>query len=204
MPANEIYKISASLLNSWIYYKNNESEKTFEDFLKTLKGEFKTNRWIQRGNRFESDVTEGKHGKLSQLVAELPKQQWCSKTVEVDGIKIKISGKLDAIDRDKKRIYDIKRTNDFFDTKYDDSTQHLLYLYLNPDIDDFYYLVASGQTNENIEFNVIHKKRPENLEILVFSIIKDFFKFLKENGLWATYIKFQKTKGKKVNEQESK
>lgn len=193
---SEIYKISASLLNSWIYYEANQSEKTYDDFLKSLKGEFKTNRWINRGNKFESEVSEGKHGKLSELVKDLPKQVWCNKIIELDGLRIKISGKLDAIDESKKRIYDVKRVNEFSEDKYDYSAQHILYFYLNPDIEDFYYLVASGVTNENIEFNVIHKKRPENVENLVFSIIRKFFNFLKANNLWTVYTEFQKAKGK--------
>ena len=200
---SEIYKISASLLNSWIYYENNKSEKNFNDFMKSLKGEFKTNRWIKRGNKFESEVFEGKHDKLSKLVSDLPKQRWCSRTIKIDGIDIKISGKLDVIDDSKKRIYDIKRVNEFSEDKYDTSFQHLLYFYLNPDIEDFYYLVASGETNENIEFNVIHKKRPENIETIVFSGIRRFFDFLKANDLWTTYTEFQKTKGKS-NEQKDK
>lgn len=193
---SEIYKISASLLNSWIYYEANQSEKTYNDFLKSLKGEFKTNRWIKRGNKFESEVSEGKHGKLSELVKDLPKQVWCNKTIELDGLSIKISGKLDVIDESKKRIYDVKRVNEFSEDKYDYSAQHILYFYLNPGIEDFYYLVASGVTNENIEFNVIHKKRPENVENLVFSIIRKFFNFLKANNLWTVYTEFQKVKGK--------
>ena len=56
--------------------------------------------------------------------------------------------------------------------------------------------LASLLEDENIEFNVIHKKRPENVENLVFSIIRKFFNFLKANNLWTVYTEFQKAKGK--------
>jgi hypothetical protein len=195
---SETYKISASLLNSWIYYKENPSKDTFDSFVDGLKGIFTDNKWTIRGKIFESEVAEGKHGKLSKLIAGLSQQKWSNKTITVDGLNIKISGKLDAVDYNKKRIYDIKRVDKFSEDKYDTSVQHNIYFYLNPDIVEFYYLVASGIDDASIELNIIQKLRPSDniLEAYIYGTIHDFFEFLKEKDLFNTYLEYQKAKPK--------
>jgi len=189
------YKISASLLNNYFYYLNNPSQKNFQSFVNRLKNVFETNFFLERGLRFEDEVFEGKHGNLSELVKDLPKQVWASKTVERDEYNIKISGKMDVIDEEKERIYDIKRVSKFTKDKYDTSTQHLIYFYLRPEMKDFYYLVAAGPNKEYTN-EVAHYKRPEdkNIEETVLHIIDNFYSFLKENNLWETYIENQKAK----------
>jgi hypothetical protein len=193
------YKISASLLNSWIYYKNDPCTKNFDSFVESLRGEFKGNVWTERGNIYESEVFQGKHGKVSKLVESLPKQVWCNRYIDVDGLRIKISGKMDVVDHNKKVIYDIKRTTKFSKDKYDDSMQHVLYFFLNPiEYREFYYIVAyDNEDSENgIDVGIIRKTRPDekDLEKTVINTIKEFFKFLKERDLWEIYKEKQQTR----------
>lgn len=188
------YKISASLLNNYFYYLNNPSKRGFESLVKRLKNIYESNFFMERGNRFESEVFKGEHGSMSALVKGLPKQVWASKVVERDGYNIRIAGIMDVVDEDKKRIYDIKRVSKFTKDKYDNSTQHLIYFYLRPEMRDFYYLVAVGR-NEEFTEEVAHYKRPDdNIEETVLHIVDNFYTFLKENNLWETYTSNQQTK----------
>lgn len=191
------YKISASLLNNYFYYLNNPSNKTFESLVKRLKNVFETNFFMERGNRFEDEVFKGEHGSMSELVKDLPKQVWASKIVERDEYNIRIAGIMDVIDEDKKIIYDIKRVSKFTKDKYDNSTQHLIYFYLRPEMNDFYYLAAVGR--KDIESKeVAHYKKPKDKDIekTVLHIIDNFYTFLKENNLWETYTSNQQTNKK--------
>jgi hypothetical protein len=197
-----INKISVSLLNSWLYYLLDTSDITRMEQLKNaICGIFIPNEWTIRGSRFESAVFAGKHDKLSALVMPLKKQVWCNKEIVVDGVSIKLSGKLDAIDKEKSRIYDIKRKNKFDEADFneDHTLQHIIYFYLNPDIKDFFYLVASGYSNDELVFSVVHKERPEEakLEQLVLTQIHNFFEFMKEHDLYELYLTKQVTKPKK-------
>lgn len=195
------YKISASLLNSYFYYLNNPSEKNFEGFVNRLNNVFETNFFLQRGIQFEKDVLDGKAGKLSELVKGLPSGVWANKTIERTDYNIKISGQMDVIDPDKKRIYDIKRVSRFTKDKYDTSTQHLIYFYLNPEMQDFYYLVAEGKDHD-IKQKVAYYKKPKekNLEEVVLHIIDNFYDFLKTNNLWSVYTENQQAKNKITEE----
>lgn len=189
------YKISASLLNSYFYYLNNPSEKNYEGFVNRLNNVFETNFFLERGIQFEKDVLDGKVGKLSELVKGLPNGVWANKTIERPDYNIKISGQMDVIDPNKKRIYDIKRVSRFTKDKYDTSTQHLIYFYLNPDMHDFYYLVAEGKDGQ-IKERVAHYKRPQDKDIekTVLHIIDNFYNFLHKNNLWSVYTENQKAK----------
>ena len=189
------YKISPSLLNSYIYYLNNPEKKNYDSLVNRLNNIFETNIYLERGLKFEDEVFEGKHGKLSELVKDLQQQVWANKTIERDEYNIKISGRLDVYDPDKKRIYDIKRVSRFTPNKYDDSTQHLLYFYTMPEAKEFYYLVAVGP-DEKIVNEVALYKRPDDavLEETVIHVINNFYQFLKQKNLWEVYTENQKTK----------
>lgn len=190
------YRVSPTLINSYRYYKNNKSEKTFQELKDTITHVFKTNKYIKRGMKFEDEVFAGQHGKLSELVEGLPSQTWGSTTLDFGDFNIKISGKLDAIDESKKRIYDVKRVDVFSENKYDNSVQHLYYLYLFPEMEHFYYLVASGKSDTVDGFHVIDKPRTNDLEKQVYDSITEFINFLKDNDLWELYTSTNEYKGK--------
>lgn len=192
-----VYKISASLLNSYYYYLSNPTDANYESFVKRIKNIYETNVYLERGLKFEEEVFEGKHGKLSELVKDLPQQVWANRTIETEEFNILISGKIDVLDKEKKRIFDIKRVTEFKNNKYDNDMQHILYFYIMPEIQDFYYLVAAGEkiiTNE-----IAHYKRPSEreLEDIVMHNINNFYRFLREKNLWETYTEFYKAKPKK-------
>jgi len=196
-------KISVSAINSWLYYLQSPKDSSrLAQIVTSVYGVFVSNKWTRRGQLFEKEVAEGKHGKLSEVVKGLPKSVWCSKYITVDGIDLKLSGKLDVINKDKKAIYDIKRKNSFNEEDFDDdhTTQHTIYFYLNPWATDFYYLVASGLEDTDIEIHIVNKKRPdseEELENKVFDYIHRYFEFLKSKDLFDLYLKRQVTKGQK-------
>lgn len=193
-------KISASSVNSWLYYLQNPTDQSrLAQVVTGVYGIFISNQWTRRGQQFEKQVYEGKHGKLSEVVKNLPSSVWCSRDITVDGIDLKLSGKLDVINKEKKIIYDIKRKNAFNEEDFDDdhTVQHTFYFYLNPGITDFYYLVAAGLEDDDIEFHVVHKERPESeeeLENKVFDYIHRYFEFLKNQDLFDLYLKKQVTK----------
>lgn len=189
------YKISASLLNSYIYYLNNPTDKNYNSLVNHVRGIFETNKYLERGLKFEDEVFEGKHGKLSQLLKDLPKQVWANRKIIREDYDILISGKLDALDKDKGRIYDVKRVTSHTHNKYDDSMQHILYFYIMPEINEFYYLVASGN-DKLIKNDVVLYKRPDEktLEETVMHMIDNFYAFLRQKNLWKDYTEFQKAK----------
>lgn len=189
-----IYKITPSLINSYKYYKENPSKKSFDSFKQSLSNNFKGNKWTKRGTIYESEVFAGKHGKVSELVKDDVKQKLFSGMMDFGEFIVRLSGKSDAMNKAKKRIIDIKRVDVFSKTKYDYSFQHILYFFLNPDIEEFYYVLTYGEGDTIEGTKVIPKKRPneEELKKMVVTEIEDFFKFLKENDLWDTYTEKQK------------
>ena len=202
MEKKKTYKITASLLNSWLYHMGSQSKSSMKSLVDSLENKFKGNKWTRRGTIFEQEVVEGKHGKLSEIIKPLKKQVWCEKILETKDFKLRIAGKLDALDENKKVIYDIKRVDRYFEGKYDEdkTVQHLFYFYLNPEVKDFYYLIVEGEGNEIVKQHLVHKTRPEEkeLEAMVLEKIVDFINFLKVNDLWEVYKKNQEiSKNKK-------
>jgi hypothetical protein len=197
------YKLSPSMLNAWVYYLENPTAKNLLSIKNKIIGKFETNKYMERGMLFEKEVFEGLHGKLSELVMPLAKQKWCNTVLEFADFNVKLSGKVDVIDNAKKRLYDIKRVGTFEESKYDTSTQHMIYFYLNPEIMDFYYLLGAGNADNNdpkgLTYHVIAKHRPEQEELdkTIMDYINNFVAFLKEKGLWDDFTAFQQTKQNK-------
>lgn len=181
--------MSVSPINKWKYFLETRKDGTIEELRDYINGVFVTNPYFERGLKYEEEVYAGKHGKVSELVKDMEKQQWHSRIIEFEDFNIRLAGQSDAIDRENLRLIDIKRVDWFKKTKYDYSFQHTLYLYLNPDIKDFYYVVVAGKNNKITGEHIIHKKRPsdEELEKEVMDTITGFIAFLKENDLWELY-----------------
>ena len=198
MTEKKTYKLSATIINTWKYYLENPSKRSFDSIVSAVRGEFKHNKWTRRGMKYEDEVYEGKHGKVSQLVEHMAKQEWCSDTIDKGEFFVRLSGKTDAIDKQKKIIIDIKRVDTFAKEKYDYSFQHTLYFYLNPEMQNFYYVVVEGKDNEITGEHVISKRRPsrEELEKEVHAHIDGFIEFLKENNLWEEFKANQEYKGR--------
>lgn len=195
------YKLSSSLLNSYLYYKKNPCKKNIDSIANYLNGEFASTDYTKRGLTYEDEVFEGKHGSMSELVKALPRNTWSNLLLKRDEFNIYLSGKRDAVDNSRQRIYDIKRVNEYKPENFSDSStvQHLFYFILDKDKQEFYYLLAVSKTMtnnpEDIIFKVIPKQRPEEseLEQLVNNSIDEFFNFLKEQNLWQLFTSTQKT-----------
>jgi len=196
------YKLSPSLVNSYLYYKQNPTQKNLQSVINYLEGKFESNKYFERGLAYEDEVFEGKHGKMSTLVKDLPRDTWKNLLIEMEDFNIYLSGKRDAVDDSRKIIYDIKRVNKAGPDSYNDdiTVQHLYYFMLDEDKEMFYYLLAVSPTMTNnpqdITFKVIPKTRPnkEELKKLVDNSINEFIEFLKEKNLWQLYTSTQKTK----------
>lgn len=202
MNERPVYKLSATMINSWLYYINNPSEEQFDKLRKTVSGIFEDNEWTIRGKEFEQEVFDGKHGKLSELVKDNLTQKWGKPyyiSMPLEGYSFRISGKADIVDNLKSRIYDIKRVNTYYNNKYSDQStcQHYIYLKLFPHIKDFYYVVAEGKKDTVDKVHVIRKPRPveKALEDKLEEYVVGFVSFLKDKGLWEDFTKHNLYKG---------
>lgn len=172
------------------------TEKSLESLKNNIIGKFVTTEAIEQGFKYEEEVFAGKHGKISKLVKDLEKQKWGSKIIDCGDFYIRLSGKVDVIDTERKIIYDIKHTSNYNPKHYLDSIQHYYYFYLFPEIEDFYYLVAQAKNKEDVK--VLHVKRPpeQELQEKVKESITTIIEGLKEFDLLETFKKYKLYKGR--------
>ena len=184
-----LYKITASLLNSWAYIyecKPEYSEDAYDSFIKTL-NRIKTppNIYMQRGIDFEEKVYNGEVQTLSQICEGGAFQVYIEKEYNINDIPIKVLGYIDALKQGV--VYDIKRVTSYDVGKYFWSRQHHVYMNLVPEADEFIYLIAAGYNDNNID---IHTEKYEKDDIIdLREIIKEFFLWLENNNLMETYLK---------------
>lgn len=202
MNRKPIYKVSATLVNSWLYYLKYPSDEKLEEFKNLIRGIFVENEFILRGRNYEQEVFEGKQGDISKLVEGTLIQKW-GKPAYIsfvnEGFSVRVAGKADSVDNITSRIYDIKRTNRYHKNNFSDNStcQHYFYFKLFPNIKDFYYVVAEGKGDSVEHVHIEHKKRPpeEELNKKVLDYIKGVLTFVKEIGMWEEFKKYQSYKG---------
>lgn len=195
----ERYMITHSLLSSWLYamkdnpYEDATTEKDpYAEFLKTLNREpTETTEAMQNGIDFEDLVTAILKGNAN------PENKWyeaafnvakrirggilqcrASKEIEVNGYKILLYGRLDALLAGV--IYDIKFSKSYDVGKYIDSTQHPTYFELLPEAKEFTYLVSNGT---NVWPETYRRDESQDIKI----IIADFLAWLSAQGLLELY-----------------
>lgn len=198
--------ITPSLLNSWLYIwqcrdnvresendeacledkKDEASEKAKAEFLDYLnKVPREPNEYMLQGIQFEKDCYDGKT-ELSPIIQGGAFQISGSKRVEVDGQAFLMYGRLDVLKAGT--IYDIKRVVRYSRPKYSKSSQHRFYLDLFPSADRFTYLIYDGAK--------LHKETYCREECIpTESLIAEFAKWLKENGLFEVYKEKWTAKG---------
>lgn len=192
------YKLSASLIGSYLYHMATHRDYSREGLLNSLKGIYVENKWTKRGNKFEREVSGGQHPYISDLLDPLEKQVWGKKYfLETKDFKLQISGKADAYDKKNKIIYDTKRVDRYFEGKYseDNTIQHLFYFLLFPEAKKFVYLVAYGKGDKVDGYTEVVEHRPKTEKELLDKILKvvvDFISYLNYKGLWSTYTEYQK------------
>ena len=195
------YLITQTLLGAWLYSLGNEYDGAYNDFLRTLRREpgEQTEAMIE-GIEFEDHVYDLATGYIKHLPFEHSRWEKGAKliadrirgaqiqvsvyrTIEVEGVKFLLHGKLDALRAGT--IYDVKKLSKSFGSaelagKYLNSPQHPAYFYLVPEATTFEYDVSDGEdlyteiyTRENTRF--------------IGDIIKEFKQYLELSGLWELY-----------------
>lgn len=185
------YLITPTLLNSLKYYLGSDYANR-EDFLKTLSREkFEPNEAMQKGIDFENDIesfcaefkkekltynplTDTDYAKCVYEFAEIVKngywQEPVKKQIEVAGTKILLYGRCDVIKGNT--VYDIKYTKNYNLGKFQNSTQHLIYMFCSG-LDKFKYLVSDLKSYWIEEY-----VKQSNIEAQLRSEIMRFFDYL--------------------------
>lgn len=191
------YLITPTLLNSLKYYLGSDYANR-EDFLKTLSRErFEPNEAMQKGIDFENDIQkicsntysyynfdcphEDKsvdkvidYEKLITKLGEKVKggywQESVKKEIEVAGTRILLYGRCDVIKEDT--VFDIKYTKNYNLGKFQNSTQHLIYMFCSG-LDKFKYLVSDLKSYWIEEY-----VKQSNIEAKLRSEIIQFFEYL--------------------------
>ena len=193
------YMITHSLLSSWLYamkgnpYEDVTTEQdAYAEFLTVLRREpTPTNDAMQKGIDFENLVTAITEGsgdpsndwyeaasKVAQIVKGAPLQVKASREIEVNGVKILLYGRLDALKAGI--IRDIKFSTKYEKGKYIDSTQHPTYFEIVPEAVAFEYVISNGTDVWTERY-----EREETRSIV--PIIAYFLDWLWSNGLMPLF-----------------
>lgn len=187
------YLITPSLINSFEYYIGNEwktPEDSRADFLKTLSRErFKPNEAMQKGIDFEAKI-EGycsliksgcEHAEQltdDKIVSDIGNivsggiwQESCKKDMNFGNFDIILYGRCDVIKADT--IYDIKYTGNYDIGKFQNSIQHLIYMYCL-DLPKFAYLISNGKDWWREDYI-----NDSKIEDSIRSKVNNFFEYLK-------------------------
>lgn len=191
------YLITPSLLGSFTWYLSDESEDGREKFLQTL-GRIKTpsTPTQQKGLDFESaicrvaehlakwkcesDCVPALEFANYQVVKEIAEQvcyglwqQSVKKEIKIGNLEFLLYGRTDVIKRDI--IYDIKFTSNYELGKFQDSSQHLIYLYCS-ELPKFSYLISDGKDWWKEDY-----VNDGNVENRIKSMISDFLGYLEND-----------------------
>jgi hypothetical protein len=198
-----LYKITATLLNSWnyIYQSKPEYQKdAYDSFVKYLNRiKEPPNFFMKRGLEFEDACYNGEVPIISDIVNGGAFQVYAEKDIEVDGYYIRMLGYLDTLKEGT--IYDIKRVNQYDLQKYFTSYQHHIYFELVPEANDFVYLIGAGSGDS---VNVFFEEYSRSEMIDIKTVIHNFFQFLSEHDLINIYIQNWKIDEIIINNKEKK
>ena len=159
------YYLTASLLNAWLGGYDN-----FYDML--YRKETEPNQQMLNGILFEERAVKGEIEELKPYVDGALYQAFVCK--ECEGYML--LGFCDLVNRDT--IYDLKYVSHYDIGKYNNSVQHLIYLYCT-NMNNFEYIIGC---NDDIYF----EKQPRDDNKLK-SIINQFISWLKRNNLMEVY-----------------
>ena len=159
------YYLTASLLNAWL-----GSYDSFYDML--YRRETEPNEKILAGIEFEERVIKGEVEELKPYVDGALYQEFVCK--ECEGYML--LGFCDLIKRDT--IYDLKFVSNYEIGKYNNSVQHLIYLYCT-DMEKFEYIIGCGK-------DIYFEQQPRDDKRLK-TVIKRFISWLKFMNLIDVY-----------------
>lgn len=183
--------MSTTLINALKWYKHKNNDEAKEQLIQKLTDTYEDNKFTVLGHSFEDEVFAGYHKTLNPYIENTDKQVWFNKTLDFGAFDIRLSGRFDAITKDRKHIYDIKRTQFHYEGKYDRkrTIQHDLYMFLCDEAKDFTYLIAAnGQFDGSIIYIIETYKREDDLETVVRQEIIDFLEFLQQEDLLGYYM----------------
>lgn len=186
------YLVTPTLLNAFDWYRKDSEFKSDEEqrkeFLQTLsRAKFEPTAAMQKGIDFENRVKEFcgsfvtsyhfEYDKVAEEFAGITKggiwQVICKKDLQIGNQQFLLYGRCDVIKADT--VYDIKYTGNYDLGKYQDSAQHLIYLYCL-DLPKFSYLISDGKEYWKEDyFN--HSKIEDEIK----SKISDFISYLESD-----------------------
>lgn len=188
------YLITASLLNSYQYYIQDEFKSPADsraDFLRTLSRErFEPNEAMQKGIDFENDINQLTNNlpatfndkgqeyiscvvNIANIVNSGLWQQTCKKELKIGNQEFLLYGRIDVIKRDT--IYDIKFTSNYELGKFYNSSQHRIYLYCLG-LPKFQYLISDGEEYWTEDYH-----NQEGIEDELKGMISDFMGYLEND-----------------------
>lgn len=187
-----IYTISPTLINRFVSMRDKMYDNSLEELIKTLRREpFKKTWFFKRGDYFEENTYKNKYNPFYNIVKDCHTQTYISKDIELkdEEFDIRIVGFMDFITKDKKTIYDTKRVQKWNDEKYDNSYQHLFYMWAIPESEEFYYLVGEGLGWNPDNYYQVRYEKPadEELEEISLDIIYQFINWLRDNDYMELY-----------------
>ena len=159
------YYLTASLLNAWL-----GGYDSFYDML--YRKETEPNEKMLAGVDFEERVIKGEIEELRPYIDGALYQPFVCK--ECEGYML--LGFCDLVNKDT--IYDLKYVSSYEVGKYNDSVQHLIYLYCT-DMQKFEYIIGCKD-------ELYFEKQPRNDEQLK-ARIRQFISWLKRNNLMEVY-----------------
>ena len=187
------YLITPSLINSFEYYIKDEWKTPADsrtDFLKTLSREkFEPSEAMQKGVDFEAKIEgycnlvdsgcslarqltgDDIVSNIGDIVAGGFWQESCKKDMNFGNFDVILYGRCDVIKADT--IYDIKYTGKYNTGKFQDSIQHLIYMYCF-DLPKFSYLISDGKDWWKEDY-----VKDNNVEDRIRSKVNNFFEYLK-------------------------
>lgn len=163
--SSSLYYLTASLLNAWL-----GGYDSFYDML--YRRETEPNDKMLAGIEFEERVIKGEVEELKPYIDGALYQPFVCK--ECEGYML--LGFCDLVKGDT--IYDLKYVSSYEIGKYNDSVQHLIYLYCT-DMKNFEYIIGCGK-------DLYFEKQPRNDERLK-AIVRQFISWLKRNNLIEIY-----------------
>lgn len=186
-------RVTKTLLDAWLWsFKRDDG---YEDFLRTLNREPKQpTQAMLDGTRFENVLNAVLNGErlpddhewrfpITEMARELrgsQQQVVLFRDIEVDGQPVLLHGVLDYLRAG--RIWDCKYTKNYHLNKYywEDTAQTAMYLALVPEALDFSYIISDGKW-------VYRERYPRDIVPPIEPTVSNFLKYLKRQGLWATY-----------------
>jgi len=202
------YLITPSLYNAYYWYAlRNYEDATTENFLKVLRKEETEKKPImEEGIKFENDIhalcntgdIDGGDTPIYQIARIVNGGFWQERVKKEFGDYL-LYGICDVIKGDT--IYDIKYCASYDDGKYDDSIQHLVYMYCTG-IPKFQYLIGSKNRNQQEEiFIEEHSWNSESAGVLSGKIF-DMISFLKGNkDFWKAFEEHWRVKDERYNKE---